>query len=93
MSSSKTHSTCHDSHWSLGKFDVLLVGRPPGSVEIIKVKAHVSSSIVLSPLLDRCRHYNNLADSAAKAAVEHADVSRSLKLVCYVLSKMSSEMS
>ena len=42
------------------KFDTLLVDRSPGCVEFIKV-------------MDRCRHHNNLADSAAKAAVKNAD--------------------
>ena len=56
------------------KFDTLLVDRPTGSVEFVKVKAHVSSFIELPPFLDRCRHYNKRADSAAKAAVKNADV-------------------
>ena len=56
------------------KLDTLLVDRPPGSVEFIKVKAHVNSSIALPPFLDRCRHYNKFADSAGKAAVKNADV-------------------
>ena len=56
----------HEDLWVV--FDSLVVERPAQSVSILKVKAHVSLSTVLPDFLDKCRHYNHIADAAAKRA-------------------------
>ena len=62
----------HQDLWEV--FDTLMEGRPGGSVSFVKVKAHVDLNAKLPPFLDICRHYNNLADSAAKGAVKNAEL-------------------
>ena len=47
--------------------------RPARAVEFMKVKAHVSRTSKLPEFLDRCRHYNHLADVAATCTVREAD--------------------
>ena len=61
----------HMDLWDV--FDALMAKRPTGAVEFVKVKAHVNRASKLPEFLDRCRHYNDLADFAAKRAVREAD--------------------
>ena len=60
----------HMDLWEV--FDLLMAGRPEGTVTFIKVKAHLDLKSHLPHFLDICHHYNHLADSAAKHAVRNA---------------------
>ena len=55
-------------------FDLLVADREEGAVVFVRVKAHLDLTSALPPFLDMCRHYNNLADSAAKHAVRNAEL-------------------
>ena len=67
----------HMDLWDV--FDALMAKRPTGAAEFVKVKAHVSCASKLPEFLDRCRHYNHLADLPAKRAVREADCLPSTK--------------
>ena len=56
----------HEDLWEV--FDSLVVERPAQLVSILKVKTHVSLTTVLPDFFDKCRHYNHIADAAAKRA-------------------------
>ncbi|CAE7544167.1 unnamed protein product, partial [Symbiodinium natans] len=62
----------HMDLWEV--FDLLVADREEGAVVFVKVKAHLDLTSALPPFLDMCRHYNNLADSAAKHAVRNAEL-------------------